>query len=253
MRENALRAALERGEAALGLMALELATPGLARIARAAGAGFVLYDQEHTGWGTETIRRLVETARAAGVTALVRVPDATRRSVSGVLDLGVEGVMVPMVERAEEARLAVDHARYPPRGSRGVGLFYPDELEPEGLPATLAKAAREVLVIVQIETVAGVERAEEICAVDGVDVIWIGHYDLTASLGCPGAFWSPPHEAAVARVLGAAAAAGRPVATLANDVDDARDLLARGFRMVALSDVGVLGRGLGRELGALRG
>ena len=119
------------------------------------------------------------------------------------LDLGALGLMIPMVESAAQARQIVDYARYAPVGSRGVAVYYADDIEPEGLPATLAKANREVVLMPQIETVAGVEHVEEIAAVDGVDVLWIGHYDLTTSLGTPGAFWNEAHTAAVERVFAA--------------------------------------------------
>ena len=145
-----------------------------------------------------------------------------------MLDLGALGLMIPMVESADQARRIVDYARYAPAGSRGVAVYHADDVEPEGLPATLAKANREIVLMAQIETVAGVEHVEEIAAVDGIDLLWIGHFDLTTSLGTPGAFWNDAHTAAVERVMRAAAAAGKPVGSLANDVADARRLLAHG-------------------------
>ena len=232
------------GESPTGLMIFEFGTTGLARMARSAGADFVLYDMEHSGWSPETVKVLFETARAAGITPFARCRDSTRSSVSLTLDLGALGLMIPMVESAAQARQIVDYARYAPVGSRGVAVYYADDIEPEGLPATLAKANREVVLMPQIETVAGVENAAEIAAVDGVDVLWIGHYDLTTSLGTPGDFWNAAHTAAVERVFAAAAAAGKPVGSLANDAADARRLLAMGFRIVALGDASVVGGAL---------
>jgi 2-keto-3-deoxy-L-rhamnonate aldolase RhmA len=244
MRENDVRRALDAGESPIGLMIFEFGTTGLARMARSAGADFVLYDMEHSGWSPETLKVLFETARAAGVTPFARCRDSQRSSVSLTLDLGALGLMIPMVESAEQARQIVDYARYAPVGSRGVAVYYADDIEPEGLPATLAKANREVVLMPQIETVAGVEHVEEIAAVDGVDVLWIGHYDLTTSLGTPGAFWNEAHTAAVQRVFSAAAAVGKPVGSLANDAADARRLLAMGFRVIALGDASVIGGAL---------
>ena len=242
MRDNEVKRTLADGGAAIGLMVFEFGTAGVARMARAGGAEFVLYDMEHTGFSPETLKTLLDSARAAQLTPFARVRDARRVSVSQILDLGAMGIMVPMVESAEQAREIVSYARYAPDGTRGVGVYHADDIEPDGLPATLAKANREVLVIVQIETAAGVERCEEIAAVPGVDVVWIGHFDLTTSLSTP--FGSEAHRAAVDRILAAAAAAGKPAGSLANDVAHARELLAEGYRAIAFGDMPVMGAAL---------
>jgi 2-keto-3-deoxy-L-rhamnonate aldolase RhmA len=252
MRENDVRRALAAGESPIGLMIFEYGTTGIARMCRTAGADFVLYDMEHSGWTPETLKVLLETARAAGITPFVRVRDSQRSSVSLLLDLGALGLMIPMVESADQARRIVDYARYAPAGSRGVAVYHADDIEPEGLPATLAKANREIVLMAQIETVAGVEQVEEIAAVDGIDLLWIGHFDLTTSLGTPGAFWNDAHTAAVERVMRAAAAAGKPVGSLANDVADARRLLAMGFRVILLGDSPVFGAALTSALADVR-
>src|SRR3954468_1066673 len=239
MRDNDVRRTLEGGGSTVGLMVFEFGTSGVARMALAAGAAFVLYDMEHSGFSPETTKVLLDSARAVGITPFARVRDGRRSSVSQILDLGAMGIMVPMVESADQAREIVSYARYAPDGTRGVAVYHADDLEPEGMAATLAKANREVLVIVQIETAAGLEQCEASPAVPGVDVIWIGHFDLTTSLGV--AWGSEPHTAAVERILAAAAAASKPAGSLANDVAHARELLAQGYRALAFGDVGGAG------------
>ena len=191
-------------------MCFEFSTSGVARLADAAGADFVMFDMEHTGWGMDTMRQLLAAARGTGVTSLVRVPGAQRQFVSPVLDLGALGVMVPQMESADDARPSGRIRALPAGGTRGVGVYYPDAM-PDGLAAALELANREQLLIAQIETAAGVEAAHEIAAVDGIDLLWIGHFDLTTSLGAPGEFGNPRHTAAVEQVFAAAAAAGKPV------------------------------------------
>ena len=252
MRSNPVRQLLADGACPIGLMVLEFGSHGIARIACSAGADFVLYDMEHSGWGAEKIKGLLETARAAGIPPFVRVRDSARSSISLVLDQGALGLMIPMVESAAQARRIAEFSRYPPSGTRGVGVYYADDIEPGGLPETLAKANREILILAQIETVAGVENVEEIVAVDGIDVLWIGHYDLTTSLGTPGQFWTTEHSAAVERVLAAASALGKPVGTLANDVKDAKNLLAMGFRAIVLGDSPVFGQALKASISEVR-
>jgi 2-dehydro-3-deoxyglucarate aldolase/4-hydroxy-2-oxoheptanedioate aldolase len=216
-------------------MVTEFATTGVARLAAAAGAEFVLFDLEHTGYGIEHMRSVIAAARASEIVTLLRVADADYHLVAGGLDLGVQGVMVPAVESAEEARAVVAAARYPPLGRRGFGITYRDEWEPEGVPATLEKANAETLVLVQIETAAGLEAVDEIAAVPGVDVLWIGHFDLTASLGIAGAFASEQYRDALDRVLAAGRRHGKPVGIVAGSVADGRALIDRGFRLVGYS------------------
>jgi 2-keto-3-deoxy-L-rhamnonate aldolase RhmA len=251
MRANPVKAKLAAGQTILGLMCFEFSTSGVARLADAAGADFVMFDMEHTGWGMDTMRQLLAAARGTGVTSLVRVPGAQRQFVSPVLDLGALGVMVPQMESADDARRLVEFARFHPGGTRGVGVYYPDAM-PDGLAAALELANREQLLIAQIETAAGVEAAHEIAAVDGIDLLWIGHFDLTTSLGAPGEFGNPRHTAAVEQVFAAAAAAGKPVGALATSVADAQALLGQGYRALVYGDSMLFTGALREALAALR-
>jgi 2-keto-3-deoxy-L-rhamnonate aldolase RhmA len=251
MRANPVKAKLAAGQTILGLMCFEFSTSGVARLADAAGADFVMFDMEHTGWGMDTLRQLLAAARGTGVTSLVRVPGAQRQFVSPVLDLGALGVMVPQMESADDARRLVEFARFHPGGTRGVGVYYPDAM-PDGLAAALELANREQLLIAQIETAAGVEAAHQIAAVDGIDLLWIGHFDLTTSLGVPGEFGHPLHAAAVERGFAAAAAAGKPVGALATSVADAQALLGQGYRALVYGDSLLFTSALQEAVGALR-
>jgi 2-keto-3-deoxy-L-rhamnonate aldolase RhmA len=252
MRENAIKRTLEAGGTVLGMMCAEFSTTGISRVVDAAAADFVLFDMEHTGWSIETIKGLLAASRGSRCTPLVRVSTLERHLISRPLDLGALGVMVPMVESAEQARRIVDLARFPPQGSRGVGVYYPDEIESTGLPDTLEHMNANQFLIAQIETVAGVEHAAEIIAVDGIDILWIGHFDLTTSLGVPGQFGHPLHVEAVDGVFAAANAVGKPVGTMANDVDDAGALLARGYRAVMFCDVMLFTASLRDAVSAVR-
>jgi 2-keto-3-deoxy-L-rhamnonate aldolase RhmA len=212
-------------------MVVEFMTPGIVRLAARAGADFVLFDMEHTGYGFERMRWVLTTARASAVVPFLRVPDTTYDLVARGLDIGALGLMVPSVDSAEEARAVVAAARYPPAGRRGVGLVFRDDWHPEGVPATLEERNDETLVILQIETAEGLEAVEEIAAVDGVDLLWIGHFDLSTSLGIPGGFDSADYQKAVDRIL----AAGKPVGIVCGSVAEAREALERGFRCVGYS------------------
>jgi 2-dehydro-3-deoxyglucarate aldolase/4-hydroxy-2-oxoheptanedioate aldolase len=165
---------------------------------------------------------------------LVRVPATEYHFIARVLDMGAMGIMVPMVESAEQARRFVDSARYPPVGRRGAAFAVAhDDYRPGDMAAKIATANAEVLLIAQVETVRGLENVESIAAVDGLDVIWIGQADLTTSLGIPGQYNHPEFQKAVERIAAACAKHGRVLGYLALDVDDGRAMLARGFRMLA--------------------
>ncbi len=244
VRENPVKRKLAAGETSLGLIVGEFVTSGIARLAEGAGAEFVMFDMEHGGIDIGATKNVLAAARSSGVVPLVRTPSTGYHLISQPLDAGALGVMVPMVESAEQARQIVASATYPPLGGRGVGVYYPDDVEPDGLAATLEKANEELLLIAQIETVAGVEHIEEIAAVDGIDVLWIGHYDLTTSLGAPGRFWNDAHSAAVDRVFAACRSNGKVVGSMANDAADLRLLAEKGFTALAYNDAMLFGAAL---------
>jgi 2-keto-3-deoxy-L-rhamnonate aldolase RhmA len=253
VRRNAVRATLAGGGVSIGTMVTEFATSGVSRLAARAGAEFVLFDLEHTGYGIERMRETLAASASVDVVPFLRVPDAEYDLIARALDIGALGVMVPAVESAEEARLVADSARFPPSGTRGFGMLFRDQWSPEGVPATIEHVNREVMTLVQIETAAGLEAVAEIAAVDGVDVLWIGHFDLSASLGIPGDFGAGTFTAAVDRVLQAGAASGKPVGMVCGSADEGRALLERGFRLLAYSiDIWIYEDALRAGIAALR-
>jgi 2-dehydro-3-deoxyglucarate aldolase/4-hydroxy-2-oxoheptanedioate aldolase len=253
MRTNRTRRILDEGGGALGVMIFEMATPGVGRLAASAGADFVLLDLEHTAWSIDRVAPALSAMRADDVTPLVRVPGTVPHLISGALDAGAMGVMVPMVEDEAQAAAAVRAATFPPEGGRGYGLLFRDQLHPDGVGATMADANRERLVIAQIETLGGVERVDAIAATPGVGVLWIGQYDLSASLGVPGAFDDHRMREAEDRVVAACRDHGCAAGMLASSLEHVDDLLERGFRCIAVTnDLQLFDGGLSRALAAAR-
>jgi 2-keto-3-deoxy-L-rhamnonate aldolase RhmA len=250
---NPVKEKLARGEVPLGTMVFEFSSSGVARLAAWAGAEYVLFDQEHTGWGTDTIRALIATARGSNIVPFVRVPAAQYHLMARPLDVGAMGVMVPMVESEEQARLMVWSTKYPPVGRRGVGILHKDELEHGPLSATLDRLNSEIMLIAQIETAAGLENAEAIAAVEGIDCLWIGHFDLTASLGIPGQFEHRLFQDAVDRLLEICRRHGKALGILATSVGEAQAWLDRGFGILAYGgDIWLYAESLKAGLDALR-
>jgi 2-keto-3-deoxy-L-rhamnonate aldolase RhmA len=255
MRQNKVKRTLRGGGVALGTMVMEFSTSGVARLAAQAGCDFVLFDMEHTGWGTDTIRMLLATARAADIVPMVRVPATQYHFLARVLDLGAMGVMVPMVESEEQARQIVHFSKYPPHGRRGTafGVAHDDYADGD-IVATMRTSNEEQLLIAQIETVAGLENLERIAAVEGLDVLWVGHFDLTTSMGIPGQFDHPRYQEAIARILDACRRHGKAAGFMTSSAEQGRALLAQGFRCLAYwSDLWIYKQGLRQGIEALRG
>ena len=234
MRDNPVKKTLAAGGHAFGSMIFECFTAGLPTLCRNAGADYVLYDMEHTGLGFETLKTQFALCRGLGVVPMARVPRGEYHFIARVLDIGAFGVMVPMVGSAAEAAHIVACTRYPPAGRRGAAFgFAHDDYSGGDVAQKIAMLNERTLVMAQIETDEGLRNVEAIAAVPGVDVLWIGQFDLTNFLGIPAQFQHPAYLAAVGRVVAACAAAGKTPAMLATDDAWARDYLAKGFRLMA--------------------
>ncbi len=254
MRANTVKRTLAQGGVALGTMVFEFNSTGIARAAAAAGAEFVIFDMEHTGWSTDTIRMLFSTARGADLIPMVRVPATQYHFIARVLDVGAMGIMVPMVESEEQARLIVSSAKYPPAGRRGAGFgLAHDDYRGGDVFEKMQRANDEVLLIAQIETVQGLENVDRIAALEGIDVVWIGHFDLTNSMGIPAQFTHPEYLRAVDRVLEACRRHGKAAGFMAGGIDNGKALLDQGFRAIAYwGDLWIYQQGLREGIEALR-
>jgi 2-dehydro-3-deoxyglucarate aldolase/4-hydroxy-2-oxoheptanedioate aldolase len=254
MRPNHVKRTLAAGGVCLGTMVFEFNTTGVARIAAAAGAEFVVFDMEHTGWGVESVRGLMASARGADLVPIVRPPACQYHLLSGPLDMGAMGLMVPMVGSEEQARQIVRWAKYYPEGTRGAafGVAH-DDYTGGDVAEKMRSANDELLLIAQIETAEGLAAVDRIAAVEGIDVVWIGQFDLTTSLGIPGRFDHPDFHRAVERVAEAAARHGKTAGFMTTGPEEGRSLLERGFRVLAYwGDLWIYGQGLKQGLDALR-
>jgi 2-dehydro-3-deoxyglucarate aldolase/4-hydroxy-2-oxoheptanedioate aldolase len=234
LRDNPVKAMLAAGHRALGAMVFEFFTPGMPQICANAGARFVMFDMEHTGLGFETLKIQCALCRGIGVVPMTRVPRGEYHFIARALDVGALGVMVPMVGTADEAAHIVSCARYPPQGRRGAAFgFAHDDYQGGNVGEKIAAIHARTLLIAQIETVEGLGNVEAIAAVPGIDVLWLGHFDLTNSMGIPGMFEHPDYLDAVARIVAACNRERKVAAFLATDERSSRAALARGFRMLA--------------------
>ena len=234
IRPNPLKARLAGGGSAYGTMVFEFFTPGLPAIAHAAGAEFLLLDMEHSGASVETVKAVFAGCRGLDIVPMARVPTLQYHFIARVLDAGAMAIMVPMVETAEQAAELVAATRYPPDGKRGAafGVVAHDDYAGGAVPELIAQANARTMVIALVETAKGIANVDAIAAVDGVDVVWLGHYDLTNSIGIPGQFDHPKFHAAVDRLVKACGKHGKTPGFLAGNETWARDFRAKGYRMV---------------------
>ncbi len=252
MRDNDVKKRLQAGEVVVGTMVFEFSTTGIGRLAAAAGAEYVIYDMEHTGWGSDTTRTLLATTPKE-IVPIVRVPAHLPYLIGQQLDLGALGVMAPMVETAEAAQTLAASGQYPPEGRRGAafGIAHDDYVGGD-IAAKVASANENVLTIAQVETSGGVENADAIAAVEGIDVLFVGHFDLTNFLGIPGRFDDARFTQSIDRVVAAASDEGKALGCLALTVDEAKRWIDRGFRMVTFGgDLWLYQRALADGIAAL--
>ena len=212
-------------------------------IAAGSGLDWLLIDMEHSALSLESVLAQLQTAAAYPVTPVVRVAWNDPVLIKQVLDIGAQNIIVPMVSSADEARAAVAATRYPPAGVRGVGSALARSTRWNRIDHYLADADLHVSLTVQIETVPGVEAAPDIAATPGVDAIFVGPSDLSASMGLRGQQSHPDVMSAVHRVFRAAHDGGIPVGVNAFDPAVAEAYLDAGADFVAVgADVALLAR-----------
>jgi 2-keto-3-deoxy-L-rhamnonate aldolase RhmA len=233
-----------RGGAILTGMQCFSASPVLVEAMGHAGLDFVTIDMEHCPTGLETLAHLLRAAGASGITAFARVPRLDSSTIGRVLDLGAAGFVLPHASTARCAE-ALQYARYAPAGSRSAcPMIRAAGYMPPDWTAFAAAADRDIHVIPLIEDRQGLDECEAIFALDGIDMAFVGPFDLSMSLGLSGQdFRHPEMAAALARITRAASSRGKFVmTTVASTIDHgyARTLLDAGVTLLSFSaDVGV--------------
>jgi 2-dehydro-3-deoxyglucarate aldolase/4-hydroxy-2-oxoheptanedioate aldolase len=214
-----------------------------------------MFDMEHSAAGMDVVKQQVALCRGLDVAPMVRVPAARYHFIARVLDAGAMGVMVPMVETAEQAELVVRSAHYPPQGRRGAAFAVAhDDYAAGSVPEKIAQAHARTLLMLQIETERGLDNLEAIAAVPGFDSLWIGFLDLSNFLGVHGDYSHPRYLDAIERIAASARRHGKVLGTASPSDAFAREYHARGFRMIAHgSDITLLQSALSGRIRALDG
>jgi 4-hydroxy-2-oxoheptanedioate aldolase len=219
-------------------------SPLVAEICAGSGLDWLLIDAEHSPNGLESLLAQLQAVHGYPVSAVVRPPIGDAVLLKQYLDLGVQNLLIPMVDTPEQAAGLVSAVRYPPHGIRGVGSALARASRWNRIEGYLENAAETVTLLVQIETAMAVENVAEIAAVDGVDGLFIGPADLAASMGHLGQQEHPDVVAAVEHCIRVVKAAGKPVGVNAFAEATARRYIEAGVDFILVgADVALLARG----------
>jgi 2-keto-3-deoxy-L-rhamnonate aldolase RhmA len=231
--ENKLKKKLKAGAVQYGVFVTS-PCPEVVEVLALAGMDFVIIDQEHTAIGTETAVNMIRSAEICGITPIIRIQDHNPKTIGRCLDVGAQGIQIPMVNTAEEVEGIVKAMKYYPEGLRGMSGG-------RGTRWGCIENYRDVhnresMTVVMCESGEGVENIEKIVRVPGIDCVFIGTYDLSQSLGVPGETTHPRVEEAISRVLGVCGNAGVVPGIVAPSLELSRKRAAQGFLYITVFD-----------------
>ena len=231
-----------------GAMIFEFFSPGIPIILKNAGCEFIIFDMEHGGLSLEQFKVLATISNSNNISPLIRIPEVSYNYVARALDLGAAGIMTPMVNSPEEAIKIVKSSKYPPEGIRGAGFGFAHDNYNNQNPLTyIQKANNELINIIQIETKLALENVESIAEINGVDCLWVGHFDLTNFLGIPGNFTSPIYLDAIKRVVEAGKANSKSLGIMVNNNEELEMYSRMGFNMIAVgTEMNILSRSISK-------
>lgn len=241
MQDNWMQQKMMRGEVVLGLFC-KMTDPTVYEIAGLSGFDFAIIDMEHGPISYETAQNLIRTCELAGISPVVRVPKNEEHYILKALDIGAHGVEVPEINTKAQAERLAAAARYYPQGQRGV-CRYVRAAEYTKTPQAdyFRRANQNTTVIGHLEGIEGVNNLDQILEVPGIDILFVGPYDLSQSLGIPGQVHDPGLLAKMSEIVAKAKAKGKLIGTFVESPEDARVWMDRGMSYVSCSvDVGLI-------------
>lgn len=233
MRENQLKKTLKAGGVALGPLLWDTKSRGVVHTLAQAGMDFVMICMEHSSYSLEAVVDLVAHSHAAGIAPIVRIPDLQYEHVTRLLDCGCQSLIVPHVKTGVEVRHFIEMAKYHPEGKRGLAILQGANTEYEDVDSlkAMAHANAQTLLSVIIETAEALENVEDIL-LPGIDLVLVGHQDLTQSLGIPGQFDNPRLREANARVVKLAKERGIATAGAVNRPENMQAVVNSGAQFL---------------------
>jgi 4-hydroxy-2-oxoheptanedioate aldolase len=238
--KNLLREKLDKGHSVIGSF-VKITDPAVVEIMGLAGFDFAIIDMEHGPISVETAQNSIRAAELAGISPIIRVNENDPAQILRCLDIGAEGVEVPQIGNAEDAKAMASASRFHPRGDRGVCRYVrAARYSSMDRHKYFQMANERTVTIAHLEGLEAVKNLDEIMAVDGVDILFIGPYDLSQSVGVPGEVTHPLVLKQMEEIITRSKEAEKLVGTFADDVASARRWMEAGVMYVAISvDVGI--------------
>ena len=233
-----------------GAMIFEFFSPGMPIILKNSGCEFIIFDMEHGGLSLEQFKTLSLISKAYQIAPFIRIPEVSYNYVARALDLGAYGIMTPMVNTPDDVLKIVSSSKYPPQGKRGAGFGFAHDNYINQDPLLYIKNANKSLInIIQIETKTALENIKEIASIDGVDCLWVGHFDLTNFLGIPGDFTSNIYLNAINEIVIAANTYKKSLGIMVNNKQELETYSKLGFNMIAVgTEMNILSRSISQIL-----
>jgi 4-hydroxy-2-oxoheptanedioate aldolase len=234
IKENRVKKLLKEGKSVIGTF-VKITDPCTIELLSNAGFDFVVIDNEHTSMNKETVVNLIRMTDSTGIVPITRVRENSRSQILQALDAGSSGVMVPETGTKEDVELVVSRTKYAPLGNRGYsasqrsanyGMMNPKDY------SELSNA--QTMVVVYCETMEAINNLDEMLAVENVDVLFVGPFDLTQALGVIGEPNHPKVLAAIEMIVKKTRAAGKAAGIIAADAEKAKALIALGFQMIVV-------------------
>jgi len=249
-----LKTKLKNGGLVIGTMISEIRNPNLVYMLAQCGFDFFIIDNEHGAYSPETISNMIAAARGAGISVVVRIPEIRREAIMKPLDSGAAGLLVPMVNTADQAKEIMRYAKYPPMGERGVALSRAHSSYGRPNAAEyLDQANQTTFIAVQAESPQAIENLESIASTPGVDAIFVGPADLSVGMGIPGQITHPKEVEAIETVLAICQKHAVVPGIHMSKRETLKDWIRRGMRFVTFSsDVDLLARAAQESLAHLR-
>jgi len=256
--KNELREKMLRGEKTIGSF-FELGSGSVAECLALSGLDYIIIDTEHGAFDPLAAVEYARVAKQYGCTPLARVQEISRAAILKLLDAGAMGLIIPDLSTVEEAEQLVRWGKYMPLGSRGVAPsagtdFWLKPYAQQGLEHYFEVSNRETMLIPQCETVGCFENIEKIAALPGIDAIFVGPFDLSASMGIPGQFDKKEFQDCLRHIQKVCAKAGKPTIIYAATEQKVKEGFAMGYDSVAYSmDALILAEAYKAALGRLKG
>ncbi|KJC36711.1 hypothetical protein UB31_35580 [Bradyrhizobium sp. LTSP849] len=233
------------GTPAFGSFIVEHASISTVRIAASTGADFLIFDGEHGPMDLVSMRNAVAASTMLKVDAFVRVPSVESELLPQSLDAGARGIVIPNVQSAEEARRAIERAKFPPAGQRGAAFGSAQDGYTAGdIAAKVSQANRRTMILCMIESPTGAAEADQIASIEGIDGLWFGYIDFSIAAGIPGQIGHETVVAAAEQVAAACRRYGKRAGVMVTSAGELAHYVTHGFDLLAFgSDAFVMKQG----------